>query len=413
MNKHMEKLFLVFTILVFIPHILNGLFFDYRGIQPLDNIAILLKIVVLCFIEIYLLINYRKGNGEKRFKNYRKYFILVLFTSITFIINFAYLSLFTQINSTFLVKDLIIGLINQFILFSFTFLLISNFFSNDLIKKTCSILIYISTFGILFNFLFKFQEFNKFLYPNVSSTLNFRSFYENRNYFGFTLVLSTIFLVKCNSENKSKNKLKVLLISLHIISIVLTMSRNSILILMIYFVVLNISLNFYKIKSKIQGNYKFILRSVILSLAAIILISNIPFIKSYLRLDNLFSDRLGLWKISLDTFKNNKIFGVGNFELRNILTLSVGRRVQPHSYIFNGLASYGILLFTLLNLQFVGFISILVKRNPSNKAAIYAFTVALVFYSLFETVEFYGIALIPTLIMFFYIIMAENNFVKS
>lgn len=399
------KLLTLFTVLVFIPQFINGAIFDYRNLQPIDNFSIALRFLILFFI-IYIITVEQKYNLLQYLKTNYRFFSIIVISIFFYIFNFFILNNFSNISISFLIKDLLLGISDQLMLLGILIILVSESINKKTIKNIIAVFLFFSCLGITYNFLFKSSEFAKFLLPDVTSTLNLRAFYQNRNYFGFTLALSIILLTLESTKRIISKKVRFSLLLIHIVSLVLTMSRNSIMILIIY--LLSSSILDKKISS-LRGSKRN--KLIILftgCFTGIILLLNFNVLQEFLRLENIFSDRIDLWSETISIFKSSPFFGVGQFDLRYTLSSIFGRNVQPHNYILNGLASYGIILFTLITIEFFAFVRLNLKNNLDNKSKVISFCIAISFYAMFETVVFFGTGFVASLIMIFTIVVAND-----
>lgn len=255
--------------------------------------------------------------------------------------------------------------------------------------------------GSAYNMIINWDIIANLQHITSSYQVELKSFFPNRNQFGMFLFISIIahhYIITSSAANKKS----IFVLLIQILNLVLTMSRGSILALIVFYGILYIK-HFKNIK---------ILASIMLMLSTMILliISNEQLkdfiIKNIIRADVGIAGRNDVWNMGFDVFiQNNIINGVGFYTGVEIAKSKGFQFDQFHSFYIDTLVSGG-----LLELLFI--ISILVYvyrrclKNCGEKEfkRIYVASMGGVFAtSFFESVSLFSIGYVDTIFTIFFI----------
>lgn len=280
--------------------------------------------------------------------------------------------------------------------------------------------------SVIINLILNFQNMLSLSAITNSYNVNFSSFFPNRNQYGLFMLIVVIansFLVK----NKQKNKYKILQI-IFIANLILSMSRNSILGLVVFY--------FFKwrFENKKTERAKHLVSNKTLFVAFIIIpvLVSVVFLATqnqiisdmfstlFVRTDTLESGsgRFDLWLDSVNIVNRmNPFFGIGRY-----LGLELNHQIHGsklthfHSMYIEKFVSHGIFgVLWLLTLIYI----IWRKTKCSNnitKESIKAAIVAFLMVSIFETTTRFSIGYTDTFFMIFFFtlpqIIANSDFGK-
>ena len=263
----------------------------------------------------------------------------------------------------------------------------------------------------LINILLNYKIIMKLSTLTNSYNAKLSSFFPNRNQFG-TFMLMMIISISLLLYFKRERKYYIYCI-IFIINLVLSMSRNAILSLVIYGIIL-IYLKYIKgnikfSKSKIVVFYAIL---IVLILLSILILKNQQFMKIietlFIRADSLESGsgRFDLWKNGLFIFTQfNPFFGVGRFKAIQINKELLGSDLDYfHSIYVEKLACHGIIGILTLYLLFkivwkkIAYSNIDKNVKDILKAAFICFLII----SMFETTTRFSIGYADTMSLIFF-----------
>lgn len=388
--EHIRGFYILAFSLPFVPLILADIFSP--EILSLANNLIKLYLIVFTVYATISLQN-RKLN-----------FLFLLLYFLYLIGSFISRKYFSAIDPNFILKDIILDALipMSIILVQVTMENISIF--KEPIRKVGKLLLYIFVFSLVYALLFDFGEIIKLLTGTKNYFVLYDSFYLNRNSFAQFLFLSITQLIifKKVILKKIDSKIYIILIGFSVLSLLITLSRTAListgLFLFLYYIINHIH---FDNKKNILVPITIIVLSCILIEVVTYLIFDFSLISKVLRLEFGLSGRADLWKISLEAFGKNPIFGVGMMNARSLLYYYGNANTQFHNMFFEQLASNGIIGVSLQFVAFsyfIGLIYLKLRRCEPKIAMTYlALVLSILFYSLSESINIFGLGYVSTI----------------
>lgn len=261
------------------------------------------------------------------------------------------------------------------------------------------------------NIILNFKSLLNFSDITGSYQVKFSSFFPNRNTFGILMVICCIsnqyIIIK-----KRKNKKKYIQI-FFIINLLLTMSRNSIIGLLVFYVFSYI-IKYIKYRYKLGKKEITKLTLIILTIITgiVILSKNLVILnrmeKLFFRTESLESGsgRFSVWNNGLEIFKNNNmITGIGRYKAIEFnKNLYNNNLAYFHSIYIEILAEYGIIGIMLL-LSLFNFIRNKINKSKLDKDYLYltkASFYTFLFISLFESTTRFSIGYADTISLIYF-----------
>lgn len=338
----------------------------------------------------------------------------------TFLIVFAVLQIVTQgVNlirfHSILIKD--VANVASVIINIFLFIFMCLKFEIDkttfleFMKKMIKLGVVAYVVGILLNA--KDMIINLFITKN-SYAGAFKSFFANRNNFGMFLLIMSISNLYIILNDKKKKDIYIQI--LFTIGILLTMSRNCIIGMFLFYLLVFV-FNYKKIRQKFTDKQ---IKSIILITLIVItlfIFIIVLFPKSIQTMDQLFirsytispdSGRLKVWKNGLQIFLYNPILGVGRYRAINLnQSIFNSKLTHFHSIYMETLATYGVIGFVVL-IYFIYSIFKKIKNSKidsKDKKIILSGLITFLFVSCFETTCRMSIGYVDTMSMIYFIII--------
>lgn len=264
-------------------------------------------------------------------------------------------------------------------------------------------IVIVGIISCLFNLLLNYKGLLSLSFINNSYEAQFSSFFKNRNTYG-------IFLLVCIIANRyliiNKNPHASKLVSvLFAISLILTMSRTSIVGLIVFYA----CFLFTNESRRISRKRLLIIFSVIcITIASIIIISNNQ--ELYSKLDTLLfrtnslddgSGRFDIWENGFRIAMNySPFFGVGHYNAFWINENIFGNTLQYfHSIYIEMLATYGLFGLAILLYALRSLYRLIKKADKKNQKFLKSTFLCFVVISLFETTTKFSVGYADTISM--------------
>lgn len=403
-NKSILKLFFIIIVLNIIPSALLGMFNISNTIYSILYAAVYIIQTLIMFI-------FYKQNKVRVNKKDLTVIISIIFIEI---ITFIYcLLIFKEYDyNEILVSISVFTNIINFIILTNKI----NITKEELFWFLRKIIV-IGIIAGATNIILNFKSLLNFSAITGSYEVKFSSFFPNRNTFGILMVICCIsnqYIIIKKRKRKRKNKNKHIYIQLFfIINLLLTMSRNSIIGLLVFYIfsyIIKYIKYRYKLGTKEIAKLTLIILTIIVGI--VMLSKNVMLLdrmeKLLFRTDSLESGsgRFILWKNGFEIFKNNNIItGIGRYKAiefnKNIYN---SKLVYFHSIYIEILAEYGIMGIMLL-LSFINFIRNKINKSKLEKeylnftkATFYTF----LFISVFESTTRFSIGYADTMSLMYF-----------
>lgn len=413
-NKNILNVILFCLILNLVPTILLGLFKIpsslYTALYALVYIIQTLVMLIFC---------------RKKFKKITKKEALIIVICVTnslLAILFGFLKYQSVDKNEYL---FIVSLVSNVILF----VVLSSKFDTDrnqlssFIKK----FLLISVISVIANFALNYKLITNLSAITNSYSVNFSSFFPNRNQFGLFMLVAVILNSILMTWNRSK-KYKILQI-VFIANLLLSMSRNSMFGLFVFYLAkyfIRRKNNKKKIKISTKRVFSFVASLSILGVILYVVSKNgliqDKISELFIRADNLESGsgRFETWQNGLNlALENNIFFGVGRYLAIKLNHVMYGNNLEYfHSVYIEKLATHGILgLIWLIELMKVIWSKVKKSKVEKNiKNIILASLVSFWIFSIFETTTRFSIGYADTFFMIFFFtlpqIIANSDFGK-
>lgn len=256
--------------------------------------------------------------------------------------------------------------------------------------------LYMTLILIGYGLIFQFNEIQIAFTSSNAYDSNFSSFFINRNGFGIYLLIfymTFLFQSKFYKDKISKDKyyLNFMIICF---SILMTLSRTAIAstLLFTFLFLLNKIYYYLKIKSFNTKHIKYLVIGIILLiglLSIVFLNMNIGNIKiidfiltKAIRIQYSDAGRLKLWKIGIENWNQNKLFGMGSFEAQKTINVKSFHNTIIEVLVRNGMLG---LVFKLIILgTFIRYHFKFDLRNKKQKIYFFMFWITLFFAMQFE-----------------------------
>lgn len=390
---------------IFICIILNLIPIALLGLFQISNRIYTILYAIIYIIQSILLFSSLNRNICKISKNFLL-LILIVFFNCCMTIFYDVLKFGTIDNNEFL---FIISLVFNILIF------IVGVNNQEITKEEiCKFLKKMCILGIIsviINVMLNYKSMLNILIITNSYNANFSSFFPNRNQFGLfmlIMIISLSLLINMKYEKKY-----ILYFIIFILNLILSMSRNSILGLVVFFIMF-FYYKYIKERKKITANKLFLyyLGIIVIIILIFIFFNNT---KVYKIINNLFiradslengSGRFDVWKNGILIFlQYNPLFGVGRYKALELNKILYGSNLEYfHSLYIEKIAEHGI----------VGFISLIYllrftwkKVTSSNinenlKIVLKSAIVSFCFFSIFETTTRFSIGYADTMYLIFF-----------
>ena len=303
-------------------------FFDFTNLIKPSFLGVVNKTLYLLFFVFFLFqINSR--------------FIIKKWVVPSLVILFFYCYLYTVktiYHGNSIVGNIVSGSIVYFLLY-FSFVLIINKWSIRRILKPFLFSSIFIVFLSLLNYIgFDFplyladeEELDMSLNLRESNSLVARGVFLNQNTFSILLLVNVIISTIYLSFLRKKSYIIVFFIFVSLVMLVLTMSRAALLATFIFYFLFQL-----KTIKNIRGIVLLFLFSVFCLIVLYYFYEYIDLIVNR-SLESGSSGRTEIWKNALESFKDNFLFGVGNYKYIGVS----GREFSAHNYYVHKLASDG------------------------------------------------------------------------
>lgn len=259
----------------------------------------------------------------------------------------------------------------------------------------------LAAIAILVNAVMNGADFTKILSVSSSYSLDFSSFFANRNQFGSFLFLSIV--AHCLYIHKKKiNWFNVLLFSGQVISLVLTMSRGAILALAVFIFVFCLA--------EFARRPKYLLLLVTGALTTVLIGSKLGLGETINRLllrpDAGLSTRDVLWAVGVDVWTDSSVLlGVGSFSGLELARMHEMELEEFHSFWVEALVSGGLvelfLILLVLGIVWRQLSQSSLERYP--RRVLFSAAVGVFVLSLVESLSFFTIGLVGSMYSLFLI----------
>lgn len=259
----------------------------------------------------------------------------------------------------------------------------------------------LAAIAILANTVMNGADFAEVLSVSSSYSLDFSSFFANRNQFGSFLFLSIV--AHCLYIHKKKiNWFNVLLFSGQVISLVLTMSRGAILASTVFIFVFCLA--------EFARRPKYLLLLVAGALTAVLIGSRLGLGETINRLvlrpDAGLSTRDVLWAIGLDVWTDSSVLlGIGSFSGLELAQMRGMENEEFHSFWIETLVSGGLvelfLILLILGIVWRQLSQSSLERYP--RRILLSGAVGIFVLSLVESLSFFTIGLVGSMYSLFLI----------
>lgn len=387
-EKRIPRILFLAVLVMLIPFIITFNFFNTTSLlKPLVAGTYLIEILLIVSTFI---------NNKTRIQ------IIWIFIAI-------FLAVFQLIT---MVLDLVVGLsINVFDIINsyaeaLNFILLFGVMTNVKVKREQLMLFmkYVVIFSVvacLYNLVINWNQIAHLGYMTSGYQVDLKSFFANRNQFGAFIFVSIVAHVYMLTGKRIKMT-HILIFLLQLLSVMLTMSRGSILACVVFFVLFYIQ-NLKNIKSVffIGGLWTVLL---------FVIVSNhklMAFITKYIiREDAGLSGRSSIWSMGINVaIKHNIINGVGYYTGLDMAKSQGLQFDEFHSLYIDKLVEGGIigLAFLILVLTFV-FYRCLAKCGDKPVKRVYtASFIAILVLGAFESVSFFSIGYVDTIMTIFFV----------
>lgn len=274
------------------------------------------------------------------------------------------------------------------------------------LKKIC----FLGIISVIINLILNYNSILSLRFLSNSYAANLSSFFPNRNQFGLFMliqIIGTSLLVSYKFEKKH-----ILFIIIFTLNLLLTMSRNSILGLVV-FAFMILYYKYFKYKVKMSKN-KFLLFSLTFIFALFIIYKLLGNEKAFNMINTLFirmdtlengSGRFSVWQNGLRIGSEfDFLFGVGRYKALELnKTLFNNSLEYFHSMYIEKFASNGIvgLLLLIYLLKFV-WNKVSVCINMGYKIILKSALVSFYVFSIFETTTRFSIGYADTTFLIFF-----------
>lgn len=388
-NTVVRKLFICIIVMLFPV--------AFSNIKYGNNIAMTTNFIAIMYvIEALILLTILMKNRISI--NMTQFGILILFFIVLLITQLYNVSIGRQIN----INDIINILAKVFNIFILFIVITKVRINKDHFIKFVKLVLFLGLISCIYNIVKNFDDMLNINNLASSYEAEFNSFFANRNQFGIFMVISMIstFFV-LDKENKIIYKL---LIPIFIINLILTMSRTSILAIIIFIIV----------RECMNLTAKRALKNIYICLALGIIMYNvlIPYTglinKMFIRGESISnaSDRTDIWNMGLDVAMNNNfITGLGYFSAQEIAKGMGFEYTQFHSLYVDTLVSGGVVELALLAYIFYFLIKKIKESEIDRKMKynFYAMYVAFIILSIFESCSFFSIGYVDTIFTIYFI----------
>lgn len=389
-NNKIERIYLIAFLVPFLPFFITDI--TSTSLMSLSN-----NIVKLYLVLAVIIIAYLHPLQKSNYRYYVIYFICLVATYISRMY-------FSAIDPNFIVKDIILeSMIPLSVLLVHVTITNSEKFTVPIVKigKYLFILLIIS---IVYGFLFDFGEIIKLFTGTKNYFVLYDSFYLNRNSFAQFLFLGITQLIIFRETIiiKTSHTIYRLTFVFSVVSLLITLSRTALLSTLIFsalYLVINY-VDFKNLKKFIFIVLSGIIIIVILEVVAFY-IFDISIVSKVLRLEFGLAGRANLWKIAVEAFDKNRIFGVGMLNARSLLYYYNNVNTQFHNMFFEHLAANGLVGITMQIVAFCYFVRIIYKKlNLVGKKIALTYVsliVTIMFYSLSESINIFGLSYVSML----------------
>ena len=264
-------------------------------------------------------------------------------------------------------------------------------------------MIFIGVISVAVNLVLNFRMITNLSAITNSYSVSFSSFFPNRNQFGlFMLIVSILNALLIAIENKKVNKALQIVF---IINLILSMSRNSILGLVIFYIVRFISSKTSRGKGfRVRPKHIFILSlaviftSILLSIVLNNVIIQNKISELFIRADNLESG-------SGRAFNHNIIFGVGRYLAIHLNHILYNNGLEYfHSLYVEKLATHGVIGLLWL-LYVMSYVLLRVKKSELKtgvKSIAIGSIISFWIFSIFETTTRFSIGYADSIFLIFF-----------
>lgn len=274
-------------------------------------------------------------------------------------------------------------------------------------------MIFIGVISVAVNLVLNFRMITNLSAITNSYSVNFSSFFPNRNQFGlFMLIISILNALLITIKNKKVNKV---LQVVFIINLILSMSRNSILGLVIFYIVRFISSKTSRGKDfRVRPKHIFILSlaviftSILLSIVLNNVIIQNKISELFIRADNLESGsgRFDTWGNGINiAFNHNIIFGVGRYLAIHLNHILYHNGLEYfHSLYVEKLATHGVIGLLWL-LYVMSYVLLRVKKSELKtgvKSIAIGSIISFWIFSIFETTTRFSIGYADSIFLIFF-----------
>lgn len=385
-----EHIYLIAFLVPFLP-------FFITDITSISMMSLSNNIVKLYLVLTVILIAYLHPMEKSNYRYYVIYFVCLVVTYISRMY-------FSAIDPNFIIKDIILETMIplSILLVHITIINIEKFRAP--IVKIGKYLFLLLITSIIYGFLFDFVEIIKLFTGTKNYFVLYDSFYINRNSFAQFLFLgiTQLIIFRKTIVTKTSHTIYRLTFLFSVVSLLITLSRTA-LISTLIFSALYLIINHVDIK-----NFKKFLFIVLSGILIIVILEVVVFyifdfsiVSKVLRLEFGLAGRANLWKIAVEAFDKNRIFGVGMLNARSLLYYYNNVNTQFHNMFFEHLAANGLVGITMQTVAFCYFVRIIYKKlslvGKKNAITYVSLIVTIFFYSLSESINIFGLSYVSML----------------